>query len=247
VRILEPEAMMSLDEVIAYDLLANKYLHILHAGFIETVINLSPPQGIFLDVGTGTGRIAIGVAKYNPDIKIIGVDLSETMLNVAEKNAREEGVNERIRFMKGDAKCLPFDPVSFDSVFCHNMLHHLSEPMSLVEEMLRVVKRDGAVIIRDLKRHSRIVTELHVNILGLPYNKLMKKEYRDSIRAALSAEEWEEILRRVTVPGVRLTKQFITHMSIERPSSRKRKDYIKVPAPFYMKPFKRFFVSYYKK
>ena len=54
--------MMSVDEVVAYDLLAKKYLKILHAGYIETVINLSPPAGLFLDVGTGTGWIAIGVA-----------------------------------------------------------------------------------------------------------------------------------------------------------------------------------------
>ena len=69
-RIMEPESMETLEEVYAYDRLTLKYLTILHNGFIETVVNLSPATGKFLEVGTGTGRIAIGVAKYNPEIQI---------------------------------------------------------------------------------------------------------------------------------------------------------------------------------
>jgi ubiquinone/menaquinone biosynthesis C-methylase UbiE len=242
-RILEPEAMMSEEEILAYDLLVKKYLRILHAGFIETVINQSPPKGLFLDVGTGTGWIAIGVAKYNPDIEIIGVDLSETMLKVAKKNAHHEGVNKRIKFLKSDAKCLPFEDEIFDSVFCHNMLHHLPEPIKMVKEMARVVKKDGAIIIRDLKRVSRPLVEFHVNVLGLPYNKLMKKEYRNSILAALSEKEWKDLFHTINIPEAKLTKQFITHISIERPSKKKRRDFIEVPTPLYLKPFKNFYVS----
>lgn len=242
-RILEPEVMMSEEEVIAYDSLVKRYLRILHAGFIETVINMSPPKGLFLDVGTGTGWIAIGVAKYNQEVEVWGVDLSETMLKVAHKNAELEGVTERTRFLIGDARGLPFEDETFDSVFCHNMLHHLPEPIELVKEMARVVKKDGAIIIRDLKRHSKLVTVLHVNILGLPYNKLMKKEYRDSILAALSEDEWKELIKRINLKGARLTKQFITHITIERPSLIRRRDYIEIPTPFYLKPFKDLYVS----
>jgi len=242
-RILEPEVMMCEEEVVAYDRLVKKYLHILHAGFIETVINQSPPEGTFLDVGTGTGWIAIGVAKYNPNTKIMAVDLSETMLKVAKKNAQQEKVGQRIRFLKTDAKNLPFKTGTFDSVFCHNMLHHLPEPIGMVKEMIRVAKKDGAIIIRDLKRIPKPWIEFHVNILGLPYNKLMKKEYRNSILAALSEKEWRDLFHSINIQGARLTKQFITHLSIERPSKRKIRDFIKVPTPFYLKLFKNFYVS----
>lgn len=242
-RILEPEVMMSEEEVKAYDLLVKKYLQILHAGFVETVINLSPSSGSFLDVGTGTGWIAIGIAKYNPNAEVWGVDLSETMLKVARSNAEQEGVSKRTIFLIGDAKSLSFEDQTFDSVFCHNMLHHLPEPIKMVKEMVRVAKRDGSIIIRDLKRHSRLVTELHVNILGLPYNKLMKKEYRDSILAALSENEWKDLFYTINISGARLTKQFITHLTIERPSKRRRRDYIEVPTPLYLKPFKGFYLS----
>jgi len=242
-RILEEEIMMSEEEVIAYDFLVKKYMQILHAGFVETVINLSPPDGRFLDVGTGTGWIAIGVVKNTLGIEVTGVDLSETMLNVAEKNARGEGVQNRTRFMKGDAKGLHFEDGSFDAVFCHNMLHHLPEPDKLVSEMMRVAKKDGTIIIRDLIRHSPLVAKLHVNLLGMTYNKLMKKEYLDSILAALSETEWYDLFNKMNLKGARVTKQFVTHISMERPSERKRINYVSVPTPFYLKPFKSFYVS----
>lgn len=242
-RILEQEVMMSDAEVVAYDVLVRKYFKILHAGFVETVINMSPPEGRFLDVGTGTGWISIGVAKNTFGIEVTGVDLSDAMLKVASRNAQTEGVHDKIKFTKGDAKRLPFDDGTYDAVFCHNMLHHIPEPDTLVTEMVRVMKKDGALIIRDLKRHSRFITELHVNLLGLTYNRLMKKEYRESILAALSEEEWRELFCRMQLERGRITTQFITHVSYERPSLRRRNDYINIPTPLPFSLFKSLYVS----
>ena len=242
-RILEREIVLSEDEVVAYDSIVRKYLKILHAGFIETVINMSPPKGLFLDIGTGSGWIAIGVAKYNPDVEVWGIDLSSTMLKVAQKNAEEQGVSSRTRFFLGDAKRLTFESETFDAVFCHNMLHHLPEPIQMVKEIVRVAKKDGAIIIRDLKRVSRLCAEFHVNIFGLPYNKLMKKEYRDSILAALSENEWKNLFRSIGLSDSRLTKQFITHLSMERPSKHRRNDYLEIPISFYCKPIKDLYIS----
>lgn len=242
-RILEPEVMMSLEEVYAYDKLVLKYLTILHNGFIETVINFSPPVGKFLDVGSGTGRIAIGVAEYNPEATIEAIDLSENMRIVAMDNAAQKGVSDRVNFSITDAKNLPFEDESFDCVTCHNTLHHLANPLDVVKEIKRVVKKDGAILIRDLKRISGFCIPFHVNIFGLPYNKLMKEEYRDSIKAALSEKEWKEMFNASEISGTRLTTQFLTHQSIERPASNRRKNYSEIPTPFHLKPFKNMYVS----
>jgi ubiquinone/menaquinone biosynthesis C-methylase UbiE len=243
-RILEQEAMMTEAEVVAYDLLVKKYFEILHAGFIETVINLSPASGKFLDIGTGSGRIAIGVGKFAPDSEVTGVDLSESMLGVARRNAESEGVSQKVAFRLGDAKGLPFDDNSFDAVFCHNMLHHLPHPEMMISEIKRVAKNEGAIIVRDLKRHSTVVTELHVNLFGLTYTKLMKKEYRDSIRASLSESEWHDLFNFAELGARgRITRQFITHQGIERPAISRRKDYIIVPTPFHVRLLKSLYVS----
>lgn len=242
-RVMEPESMETLDEVLAYDKLTMKYLAILHNGFIETVINSSPEEGNFLEVGCGTGRISIGIAKYTNNIELNGIDLSENMLNVARENARDEKVDQKVNFQIGDAKNIPFEDNMFDAVFCHNMLHHLPDPISVVLEMKRVIKDDGAILIRDLKRIRSILIPLHIHILGLPYNQLMKKEYRDSIKAALSVDEWEELFILANIPDAGLTKQFITHQGIERVSKKRRADYCGVPTPLFLQLAKRLYVS----
>lgn len=242
-RILETEAMMSQQEVMAYDKLVKQYHNILHSGFILTVLNTSPEKGAFLDVGTGTGWIAIGVAKHNPKCSVTAIDLSATMLNVAEKNAQNEGVGDRINFLKMDAKSMPFQDHAFDSVFSHNMLHHIPNPIEMVNEMGRVVKEDGAINIRDLIRVPKLMAKCYVNIFGLFYNKMMKKEYYDSIRASLSMEEWHDLLKASKIQKGKLTRQFVTHISLQRSAVHKRNKKLHIPGPSFLSLFKKMYVS----
>ena len=244
-RIMEPEVVETLEEVYAYDRLSMKYLMILHNGFIETIINASPNGGRFLEVGCGTGRIAIGVAKYTEKIRIVGVDLSDSMLVVAKDNATKEGVNHRVQFKYADAKDMPFEDDTFDAVFCHNMLHHLHDPLPVIREMKRVAKQDGALLVRDLVRKSKFKAKLHVGFFGLTYNKLMKKEYYDSILASFSKKEFADCMTEIGLDKCRHTQQFITHHGIERPSLRKREDYISIPTPFFKNMLKKMYVSTY--
>lgn len=242
-RILEKEVMLTEKEAVAYDRLVRQYFKIIHTGFILTVLNNSPEKGAFLDLGTGTGWIAIGVARHNPNCHVTAIDLSNTMLKVAKKNAVKEGVNDRITFLKGDVKSIPFGDGSFDSVFSHNMLHHIPNPMEMINEIARVAKKSGAVHIRDLIRWPKILAKLHVNIFGIFYNRLMKKEYYDSILASLSKKEWRHLLKRSNLKGARITSQFITHISIERPSAHKRDQKLIIAGPFGLGLFKNMYVS----
>ncbi len=123
------------------------------------------------------------------------------------------------------------------------MLHHLPEPLYLLQEIKRVTKEEGAILegailVRDLIRLSPLE-----RTFGLPYNDLMKKEYEDSIKAALSREEWRELARRANIDRARITYQFLTHQSIERPSLRRRSKYFRVPVSAFLRPFTRLYVS----
>jgi len=109
--------------------------------------------------------------------------------------------------------------------------------------MKRVVKDDGAILIRDLIRLPKLIIPLHVHILGLPYNKLMKKEYRDSIKAALSIDEWEDIFLKSSISKAFKTRQFITHQGIERAAKERRPGYCKIPTSIYLRLFKNYYVS----
>ncbi|MBF0490079.1 MAG: class I SAM-dependent methyltransferase [Candidatus Omnitrophica bacterium] len=243
-RVLKEEVMASEEEAIAYDLVVSRYVDIVHAGFAETVINLSPPEGRFLEIGTGTGWDSVLVAKNTSNVKVTAIDLSDEMLKFASRNASREGVDTKIHFMKADAKGLPFEDRSFDAVYSQNMLHHLPEPKKMLAGIKRVVKSDGAIIIRDLGRYSSFINALCVNILGMNYNTTMKEEYRKSILAAFSRREWFDLKNTLNMPEMRLTRQFFTHMSIERPSARRRRDsYVKVVNPIYRRIAASFYIS----
>ena len=231
-RVLEEESMDDVAEIAAYDRIAKAYLGILHLGCVETVFNHCPPEGRVLEVGTGTGWISIGLAQANPALQIVATDISAPMLAVARENALEAGVADRIDLRLSDGKRLPFADGSFDGVYCHNMLHHVERPALVLEEMLRVVGAEGAFVARDLVRLARVWIPLHVHGFGHRYNALMKREYRDSIRAALSHREWRQLASELGFGAESISRQFVTHQTIARPSREHRRVYTKLPGPW---------------
>lgn len=95
-----------------------------------------------LDVGSGTARVLREVAKARPDIRVVGVEPSAALREVAyghgvPRDALVEGVGEKLPFADGE----------FDLVCEFGMLHHVPQPEKVVAEMLRVSRR--AVFISD--------------------------------------------------------------------------------------------------
>ena len=105
---------------------------------------LAPIEGRrILDVGTGTGRAAIALAKRGADVT--GVDASAEMLEVAQRRADEAGLPRqsageggRVRFARGDAHRLDFPDRSFDAVVCLRVLMHTPDWRASLGELCRV-------------------------------------------------------------------------------------------------------------
>lgn len=96
------------------------------------------PQGNILEIGCGAGN----VLQESPGGRLFGVDLSLSMI----KKAKEK-LNHRGCFFQGDAQCLPCKDHTFDRVICSEVLEHLIEPQSALEEMERILKSHGTAII----------------------------------------------------------------------------------------------------
>ncbi len=216
-RILEQEAILDMDEVRAYDGLVSKYMGILHEGFVATLLSIGPSHGNVLEVGTGTGRISITLAKHTSKYAIYAIDLSQNMLMVARENAQHEGVIDRITFLPADACNLPFEDNTFHMVYSHNMMHHLPDPEPMLLEMARVLRPEGAFVVRDLKRLPPFWRWIHVNLFGVHYDPIMKRQYRDSISAAFSVDEWKTLATQFPLEDIHISRQFVTHISIHRP------------------------------
>ncbi len=106
-------------------------------------------SGVILDLGTGPGYLPIEIVRRTPDINIIGVDLSRKLIQLAQANATKAGLSHRLRFEVGNSAELHFDKASFDMVISTGMLHSLKNPVAVLKEIYRVLKKGGEAWIYD--------------------------------------------------------------------------------------------------
>ena len=99
-----------------------------------------------LDLASGTGELARRLDGSVPELRLVGVDLSATMI---ERARRRLGDRPGLRVERADAHDLPFDDASFDTVLCANTFHYFSAPAQVLAEVERVLRADGRLILLD--------------------------------------------------------------------------------------------------
>jgi phosphatidylethanolamine/phosphatidyl-N-methylethanolamine N-methyltransferase len=105
------------------------------------------PSDCILDVGTGTGLVALRVARLLAGGRVIGIDHSPGMMEEAYAKARRSGLGEVVGFRQMDAEQLEFPDQSFDVVLSLYALLHFPDPLRAVAEMYRVLRPGGRVVI----------------------------------------------------------------------------------------------------
>jgi len=104
-----------------------------------------------LDVGCGTGNFSLKLAKRG--CKVVGIDVSNAMLEIAKKKAEMENLN--IKFLKMDAHNLDFEDESFDGVFSIATVEFIEDFQKAIDEMFRVVKKGGQILIGTINKDSK--------------------------------------------------------------------------------------------
>ncbi len=120
-----------------------------------------PDGGIGLDVGCGSGALAIACAKRNPNAKVVGLDrwgkeYANFSKELCESNAEAEGVSN-VSFVQGDAVHLSYPDETFDAVTSNYVYHNITgvNKQELLLETLRVLKKGGTFAIHDVMSKSR--------------------------------------------------------------------------------------------
>jgi ubiquinone/menaquinone biosynthesis C-methylase UbiE len=113
-------------------------------------------DGRVIDIGCGSGALAIRLAKKYPSARVVGLDYwgkmweySETM---CEQNARIEKVADRVSFQKGDAAKLPFEDEYFDAAVSNDTFHNVrsvKDKRDSLREALRIVRKGGSFAFQD--------------------------------------------------------------------------------------------------
>lgn len=147
------------------------------------VINLIKPlkPKIILDVATGTGDLALALAKVNPE-KIIGLDISTGMLEKAKMKSKNAQLSQLIEFKEGDAENLPFEDNSFDVITVAFGVRNFETLSKGLKELIRVLKPSGKLFILEFSKPSNpIMRKLYFfyfyNVLPT-IGKLVSKDSR---------------------------------------------------------------------
>jgi ubiquinone/menaquinone biosynthesis C-methylase UbiE len=99
---------------------------------------------VVLDVGCGAGATTCGLAQ-TVGCRVVGVDLRDAMVALAEARAEREGVTDLVTFRVADVCELPFDDGSFDVVLCESVLTFVEDKARAIGELVRVAKAGGYV------------------------------------------------------------------------------------------------------
>ena len=213
-RILEPEVMDTIEEAEAYDTM--DFLEI-NTAFVDRLIDLGVANGHFLDLGTGTARIPIILAKRVPNVQITAIDLSSNMLNIGQGHVDIAELTDRISLEKVDAKNLPYTDQSFDGVFSNSIIHHIPDPSLVMLEIKRVLKPRGLLYIQDLLRlESTAAVEKIVDTYAREDTQYQRKLFRDSLFAALTIDETKTIIEKTGLTNAKVFQTSDRHWSIER-------------------------------
>lgn len=131
----------------------------------RAVSRLLAPNLLVADIGTGTGILAIELARLGA--RVVAVDHSARMIDAARTKIAADP-DLRIEFRLGEASALPLSDAEADAALAHMVLHYLPSPSEAIAEMARVVKPGGSVVVVDFvpHQHEWMREELGVSWLG---------------------------------------------------------------------------------
>jgi ubiquinone/menaquinone biosynthesis C-methylase UbiE len=191
--------------------------------FVSRVLELAPPRGLVLDLGTGPGDIPLLLAERAPELRIVAVDLSEHMLVLARERVKAARLTHQIEIARLDAKATGFPESHFDMVICNSLVHHSPEPEALLREIARVARPGAALFIKDLHRPE---TQAELDHLVATYatgcTDYQRQSFYDSLHAGLTVQEIKAICTRLELRDVEVRRVSDRHWCLERRAARSR-------------------------
>jgi demethylmenaquinone methyltransferase/2-methoxy-6-polyprenyl-1,4-benzoquinol methylase len=144
---------------------------------VVKIVNQTNPKSI-LDIATGTGDLAIALAKTNAD-KIIGLDISRGMLDIGEEKILKEKLENTIEMVLADSENMPFEDNTFDAITVAFGVRNFEALEKGLKEILRVLKPNGVFVILEtsvptktpFKQGYKLYTKHMLPLIGKMFSK----------------------------------------------------------------------------
>jgi ubiquinone/menaquinone biosynthesis C-methylase UbiE len=206
-RVTEPGIIEDQELAEYYNRMAKRYGRFPCQRVLKRVLAKGIEKGRALDIGTGPGTFPICLSKAIRGVRFTGIDLSSVMVEIARRNAKEEGLADKIEFEVGSAYSLPVEDHSLDLVLCVTTLHHLERPVDFFNEVARSLKEGGAFVIVDFHRDASFVFIGFFNLLWKAFfgkHPKARKGFIESIQSSYTLKECRDFLEQSRLKHWRL-------------------------------------------
>lgn len=178
-------------------------------GWMETdhIITSGITYGFALEIGPGPGYLGLEWLKKTESTILMAVEISPEMTKIAERNAREYGLEGRVKYVKGDAHQIPFDDNTFDGVFTNGSLHEWSQPIRVFDEVYRVLKPGAKYFISDMRRDMNPFVKQFMKLMVKP--KEIRPGFVSSINASYTTDEIRSVLDQSNLKESVVAKTFM--------------------------------------
>jgi demethylmenaquinone methyltransferase/2-methoxy-6-polyprenyl-1,4-benzoquinol methylase len=183
---------------------------------ISELKSLQPKM--ILDVATGTADVAILTYKMLHPEKIIGIDISDGMLEVGRKKLKEKNLDQFITLQNGDSASLPFEDNTFNAITVAFGVRNFQLLEKGMSEMLRVLKPGGKLVVLEFSKPTAPVFKqfynLYMNFITPTIGKLFSKNkdayqyLNDSVQAFPEGQSFLKIMN-----GAGFTQTYLKKLS----------------------------------
>lgn len=213
-RVLEPESMSDAAEAWAYGEMA---LDDVNRCFVDDLLAGGDAAERVIDLGSGPCEIPIYLCQVDPKPRVLAIDSSIEMLELAKRRIDLAGMLDRITLQHADVKALDdFESGMAELVISNSLLHHLAEPETGLAAAARLVQPGGRLFFRDLVRPiSDTALEDLVKLHSSDEPEVAQQLLRQSLAAALTLEEVQRICRSLGIAPDCVTMTSDRHWTLD--------------------------------
>lgn len=195
-----------------FDFFANHLgLTVIHPGGFNATRKLEDSLEIssdtkVLDIACGKGSTALYLAdKYG--CSVVGIDISEELIKEAKNSCRKKGLDNKVKFLVGNAMDLPFDDNQFDIAISQGILVFVDDKAKTINEASRVIKKGGKA------GWIEVSWKKEPNEAFL--NNMLKALHANCLKNASTYEGWKKVFEKssaknlVIVKGKSITNNFL--------------------------------------